>query len=331
MTDTNVNPPAAEEEPAEDALVETIIGLLENTNSPEIQRAREIIAHRLAISGDIAPSRVPPPLNISEIGGYINLLTEYGEEEQRARLIAAALGIAGPAITLPPPGQMPPLFFAERTQTRPDVPQQATFALGYTMRSDFVAAFEAALAQIATSGGALPVLTPLRVLPPLGSTVAPGPAQLALIGRRLSLAPTAALSDPAQDAVSVSRPTAGGAFAVRALVLDPAAPAAPGIAAEEWTSWQCTAEACEEVETTDARFDVAPALNAAGWVQPDPVTDPETMTNPGNWADWINITGLVPGLTTFGDEVSALYTGAQVLQSSVRDMMTLIWDGAAFT
>lgn len=321
---------AAEPAPAEDALIHAIIGLLETTNSPAIQRAREIIAHRLAISGDIAPSRVPPPLNITEIGGYINLLTDYGEEEQRARLIAAALGIAGPAISLPPPGQVPPLFFAERAQVRPDVPQQSTFTLSYTMRSDFVAAFEAALAQVAASGGALPVLTPLRTLPPLSVSVAPGLAQLELIGRRLILAPTAALSDPAQDPLSVSRPAAGGAFSVRALVLDAAAPAAPGIAAADWTSWQCTSEACEEVETNDARFEISPMLNSAGWVQPDPISDPVTMTDPGNWANWINITGLVPGSSIFGDEISALYTTGQVLQSTVRDMMTLVWDGDAF-
>lgn len=85
--------------------------------------------------------------------------------------------------------------------------------------------------QVTASGGALPVLTPLRVLPPLGAPVAPGLEQLALVGRRLALAPTAALTDPAQDPLSVSRPTAGGTFAVHALVLDPTAPPAPGVSA----------------------------------------------------------------------------------------------------
>lgn len=55
------------------------------------------------------------------------------------------------------------------------------------------------------------------------------------------------------------------------------------------------------------------------------------MMNPGNWGDWINIGGLAPGLTTFGDEILALYTGAQVLQSSVGNLMNLVCDGGAFS
>ena len=45
------------------------------------------------------PFAIPPPLNITEIGGYLNLLQELGQEEIRSGAVASALGVAGP-----PPG-----------------------------------------------------------------------------------------------------------------------------------------------------------------------------------------------------------------------------------
>ena len=312
-------------------LVKAIIGILESTNSPAIQRSREVIAHRLAISGDIAPSRIPPPRNITEIGGYINLLTEYEQEEQRARMLAAALGIAGPRVNLPQPGVLPPLSFAVREQVRPEGPAQATLPLSFSMRSDFIGAFDQALATVAEAGAALPVLSPLRVLPALGSALPGAEAQLDLIGRSLLLAPTAALSDPASDALSFSRRAAEGGFMVLARVFNEEAPGAAAIVAEDWISWSCTASECTEVETNDARLEVTPMLNAVGWYQPEVPENPVTSSAPGNWNRWQNITGLVPGQTTLGEELHALYPGDQVLASSLRDALELVWDGAAFT
>ena len=316
----------------EEDLAKTIISILETTNSPAIQRAREVIAHRLAIAGDVAPSRIPAPRNITEIGGYINLLTDYDEQNQRSRMIAAALGIAGPQVNLPQPGQAPPLFFASRDQVRPEGPQQATFPLSFTMRSDFLPAFETLLETLAVQGAAIPLLTPVRILPPAGSDPAPdGETQLDLIGRRLTLAPTAALRDPTTDPLSFTRPTAGGAFEVMARVFDTAAPDAGTIPDQDWTSWSCDSTQCSEVETTDARIALTPLLNAAGWHQAVAPGNPTTLSDPGSWNLWRNITGLVPGQTRFGDELSLVCPSDQIIASSVRDSLDLIWDGDAFT
>lgn len=311
-------------------LIAAIVDILQRTNSPAIQRSRELIAQRLAIAGDVAPSRIPAPRNITEIGGYINLLTDYGEDEQRARMLAAALGIAGPRVNFPQPGTTPPLFFAAREQRPPGGPGQPSFTLGFTMRSDFIGVFEAAVQGLSQAGAALVLLTPLRVLPPLGSSVATGAAQLDLIGRRLLLAPAAALIDPEQDPLSVSRPAAGGAFAVMARVLDAAAAGDAAPAEAEWVSWACTAETCDERATTDARVPLAPSLNAAGWFLPAALENPASSAAPGNWNEWWNLTGLVPGITRFGDELAALYPAEQILQSSVRDLADLLWTGSGF-
>lgn len=315
---------------AED-LSKTIISILETTNSPAIQRAREVIAHRLAIAGDVAPSRIPAPLNITEIGGYINLLTEYDEQGQRSRMIAAALGIAGPQVNLAQPGAVPPLTFASRDQVRPEGPQQATFALSFTMRSDFLLAFDTLLANLTTQGAAMPVLTPLRALPPAGSVpIIDTAAQLDLIGRRLTLAPTAALRDEATDPLSLSRPTAGGAVEVVARVIDATAPDAGTIADADWTSWVCDATQCSEVETADARIALTPLLNTAGWHQATAPENPVSLSEAGSWNIWRNITGLVPGTTRFGDELSLLYRADQIINSPVSDMLDLVWDGSGF-
>lgn len=329
MSDTSTN--VTDKPGIDESLAEAIINILETTNSPAIQRAREVIAHRLAIAGDIAPSRIPAPRNITEIGGYINLLSEYGEAEQRARMIAAALGIAGPQISLPQPGAIPPMSFITRDGARPVGPQQASFPLSFTIRSDFVPAFDNALQEIAIRGGAVPILTPVRVLPAAGSgPVTDGIAQLALIGRTLSLAPTAALHAVATDPLSLSRPTAGGGFEVLARVIDAAAPIAGTIAAADWTSWECDAAACSEVDSNDARFALTPILNAAGWHQAADPGNPTSLSDPGSWAAWQNITGLVPGVTRFADELQLLYPAEMLITSPVFNQLDNVWTGSAF-
>ncbi|MBD3162150.1 MAG: hypothetical protein GF346_07540 [Candidatus Eisenbacteria bacterium] len=305
--------------------------ILRTTNSPAIQRARELIAHRIAVSGEVAPSRVPPPLNITEVGGYYNLLGSLDEPILQARLVTAALGIAGPDATLPPPGAGPFLFFATREGTRPAGPMQATFPLSFTIRSDFAEAFDRCLETLSGLGGAVPVLSPPRGLPT--PDVAPpedGAAQLALVGRILTLAPTAALNDPTTDPLSVSRLVSGGGFQVVARQIDPAAPDAGSVGDEDWSSWRCDANTCSEVATTDARVPLEPLLNQAGWHRLAPLTNPNSLTTPGNWAEWGNVTGLVPGRTTFGDELRAVFPLSAILNSSVLAMQDKVWDGQAF-
>jgi hypothetical protein len=53
---------------------------------------------RLLLQGDVSPSRIPAPLNISEVGGYINLLTDLGLTSTRTESISAALGVAPPQV-----------------------------------------------------------------------------------------------------------------------------------------------------------------------------------------------------------------------------------------
>ena len=76
--------------------------LLQGENSEKTQNYQEQILKRIAEETDVKPSRIPAPLNITEVGGYFNLIdqVEANTEElkaQKARmqlaLIASALGL----------------------------------------------------------------------------------------------------------------------------------------------------------------------------------------------------------------------------------------------
>lgn len=75
-----------------DALTEIIL----SESSEEMQAIRMQILQRIANEVANVTPRMPAPLNITEIGGYYNMLTRMGKEEtltMRKRLVATALGI----------------------------------------------------------------------------------------------------------------------------------------------------------------------------------------------------------------------------------------------
>lgn len=65
--------------------------LLEQETSPETLELKRLILKRIATETDIRPARIPAPLNITEIGGYYNLLKEH--EELQLRMLASVLGL----------------------------------------------------------------------------------------------------------------------------------------------------------------------------------------------------------------------------------------------
>ncbi len=65
--------------------------LLMQETDPEVTALKKLILRRIATETDIRPARVPAPLNITEIGGYYNLLKK--EEKMRLQLLASVLGL----------------------------------------------------------------------------------------------------------------------------------------------------------------------------------------------------------------------------------------------
>jgi hypothetical protein len=65
--------------------------LLEQETSDEMKELKMRILERIATETDIKPARIPAPLNITEIGGYYNLLKEH--EELQLRMLESVLGL----------------------------------------------------------------------------------------------------------------------------------------------------------------------------------------------------------------------------------------------
>lgn len=67
--------------------------LLEHEVSPEVLEIRKMILRRIATESDIKPSRIPAPMNITQVGGYVNLLMQLNEQEMLRQTLASILGL----------------------------------------------------------------------------------------------------------------------------------------------------------------------------------------------------------------------------------------------
>lgn len=67
--------------------------ILEQETSDEMYKIRQLIMLRMALEGDVGASRVPAPRNITEVGGYYNLLERQNEKKLQRQMVASALGL----------------------------------------------------------------------------------------------------------------------------------------------------------------------------------------------------------------------------------------------
>lgn len=311
---------------AEDRAIDALTKILESAISPEMTEAQQLILRRLATAGDLFPSRIPAPLNISEVGGYLNLVAD--DPVLRAQVLASALGVAGPN---PTPGfspTMPPLWFKTRANDRPPGPAQAATPVQVRVRSDLDEPLAAAIAILHERGAALPLLAVAVPLPPVGDD--PPDDLLACLGRVLRLVPAAALADPENDPIALGQRGGAGEQLVVARQLDPAAPGASSVASDSWSLWTCDASACTSSTVTGAFIELGPILAAAGWTQPAPLAAPTSLGESGGWDRWTNVAGLVAGRSRFGDELRLMASAGEIAASSVRERQDWVWDGAAF-
>jgi len=69
--------------------------LLEQEISKEVLDLKLTILQKIAEENDVKPTFMPAPKNITELGGYYNLLAKLEKEktEMRMKMIASVLGI----------------------------------------------------------------------------------------------------------------------------------------------------------------------------------------------------------------------------------------------
>lgn len=76
-----------------------LVEILKQEASEEAAKIRNLMMKRIATEGTVIASRIPAPRNITEVGGYLNLLASLGEDEMRRQMIASALGV--PHLSIP--------------------------------------------------------------------------------------------------------------------------------------------------------------------------------------------------------------------------------------
>lgn len=310
-----------------------LVELMRTGTRPDVLEAQRILLQRLAYQGDVFPSRVPAPLNITEVGGYLNLLELAGQHDVRSAAITSALGIAGP----PPAASLlagaPPLGFVDAPNDRPAGPAQPSIPPRIRVRADFFAPLQEVLATLHGAGCQLPLRAPGQGLP----AASPGTGPLALdlgqvlaaLGRSLEVFPGTVLVDPAVDPLCVGRPEVPATEPLRlvARVLD----GSTTVPEQSWVHLQATAGGVVEASAALGRcVEVAPLMAAAGWYSPSPVVAPASSSQRGSLVRWYNTTGLVAGETTLGAELAALYTPADIARSALAPLLSWRWNGTGF-
>lgn len=313
---------------AEDRAIDALTRILDSAVAPDMLQAQNLILQRLATSGDLFPSRIPPPRNITEVGGYLNLIRN--DLVLNNQVLASALGVAGPN---PVPGfgaVLPPLYFRAIPNDRPAGSSQPSTPVSLQIRSDFADAFIAAVEGLHRVGAQLPVLTIMRPLPRISHGIQAPDDLLPFLGRVLELVPGAALIDPETDPLAVGQDNGAGPQVVVARQIDDTAPDAGTVTEGPWSLWTCDANQCTQDSITGTYVLLAPVLNAAGWYQAENPQAPTSLSEHGGWNRWTNTTGLVTGISTFGDELRLLYGPGEISASSLRERLDWIWDGSTF-
>jgi hypothetical protein len=305
-------------------MVAALVNIIQSGASPEIIAMQKLLLERLLLEGDVVPSRIPPPLNITEVGGYINLLAGMGRPAQEIELISSALGIAPPLSMLSiPKGH--PLSMVALPEDRPTGSLQPTIPLTWYVRADYSGAMSTALAAIHVQGGVLPLLSPLLSLPtPSTSSTAPSDF-LPYIGREVNVLPMVALNDPTTDPIALAGQTSGGPYKIVAAATGSGAPAAA-----QWYGLKWTGSTLTEVSMPSGQFiDIAPILASAGFYPASPLMPPATPSDV-SWAKLTNITGLIPGVTAFQSELSLLFSASDIGASGLAAYLQYLWNGTTF-
>lgn len=307
------------------SIISALVGIIQTGTSPAVLKIQQQLLRRLLLEGDVVPSRLPAPRNITEVGGYVNLLGDLGQRTIQTEMIASALGVAPPPSLLATPlGH--PLAMISLPNDRPAGNLQPSIPLTWSVRSDFRDPMQAVLKSIHSGGGSLPLLSPPPVLTVQDPAFTAPSSWLPLIGRQMAVLPSVALNDPTTDPIALASKTSGGPYELVVLASGAGAPAASAWFALKWSGG-----ATAEVPLPAAQFiELAPLLATAGFYSPDPLPAPQALSDIG-WAQLTNVTGLVAGTTSLQSELLLLYSPDELGASALGPYLHYVWDGSTFS
>jgi len=305
-----------------DALVE----LIRTGSNPDLLRAQQILLQRMALGGDIHQSRNPAPKNITEVGGYLNLLVS--SPEMKNQFLSSTLGISGPLKELNWGASKPVIPFINIDNHRPAGPAQKMIPAELSIRGDFARSFVAAREEINELGGQLPFLSKPKILPDAHWGETGDTDILQLIGRAMELVPGTLLDDPEHDPLALGRNEEDGSE-VKLLARVTGEPAQ--VEEKEWKLKYWSGTELKETEPMLAKMiPVEQYMASAGWYPANPGVLPGEDMIMGGWGRFINITGLIPHTTVLIDELKLLYLFEDITGSALSQKIFMSWDGAEF-
>jgi hypothetical protein len=324
MTQPNPTPPAAT---AEDRALDALVGIVQSAASPAAQEAQLFLLRRLALQGDVIPSRAPAPLNITQTVGLFNLLEDLGQRTTALQALSSVLGVAGPTSALAAQGSHL-LTFTALTNDRPAGAAAPTAPSTVPVRADLVAGLQTALAAAHQVGAVLPLWASPALAPLTGAT-----DPLEACGRQLRVLPTAALADPTTDSVVLGREIGGAATDYDLFARpDPANPATAALPELEMEGAVLAPGGTTPMTVhlgLVRLLPLRPVLAAAGW-NTTPVSALPTGLSDLAWTRMVNIAGLLPGVTRLGDELDLVRFPGEVDGTPFAARLDWVWNGTAF-
>jgi hypothetical protein len=103
------------------------------------------------------------------------------------------------------------------------------------------------------------------------------------------------------------------------------------VAEASWVARRASSSTVADDPPAPRRYlEVAPIMQAAGWVHPEPLEPPASRAERGTLVRIVNLTGLVAGESTLGGELALLFTPAAIGRSAFAPVLAWLWDGTAF-
>jgi hypothetical protein len=282
----------------------------------------------MALEGDVVPSRIRAPNTITEIAGFINLLGTLNQNAMLSQMLAGVLGVAGPTNAAGWVTPNPVHALRMMLNDRPDGPGQATLPTVVPLRSDFAYSWLTALKSLHDQGCFLPLLGGPNSLPTmvLDPTIPVDP--MPYLGRVMILANSMALNNPATDPIVLAR--AAGSSDLFQVTANSIGTATTAVTPANYDVLQATSTGVQTVSLTGASLVyVNPILANAGFYPASPWPQPASASDTA-WAKYTNISGLIPGQTRLGDDLSSLYTWTSIAASIFSSMTSFVWNGTAF-
>jgi len=306
--------------------VEALIDVLKTSNDPEIIKTQQMLLRRLATSGDLTMSRNPAPKNITDVGGYLNLLDT--DPAMKKTFISSLLGIPTPLDELEWTLDEPSIPYVSIDNNRPAGAAQASLPLTLKMRFDFSDHFIKARKKLNQLNCQLPLVADQPQLPS-SVLITDQLDMLQLMGRKLDIMPGTLLVNPEEDPIAIAKLESDNGTYYQLVLREQGE--TQNVEEKSWVTLKLENGVIKEQAPSNRRYKPIETIMAeAGWYIKDKTQIPTSLTDLGGFDSFINTTGLIKDKTKVVHELDLLYTGHAITTSKLVDQLNSIWNGEKF-